>query len=68
MLPGAIALQRMKPISRRNAQVIELDRCVDRIQLAHGASRHLGGHATGRPSAKQDFGPTVGKAPDHGAM
>jgi len=65
VLPDAVSLERMEPISRRHAQVRDLERRVDGFELPERAPRHIGGHLLGLAGSEQLLGLPVSKGLDH---
>ncbi len=65
VLPGPIARQRFKPISRRTSQVVETHRGVNRLELAARAFEQVGGKAFRALPIENRFGHLVLERPDH---
>ena len=65
ILARTITTQFLKPVSRRNAQVLDPVRRVDHGQLAQGRPLQIGGQFPDGPAMEQILSPLIPKAFDH---
>ena len=65
VLSGAIVLERVQSVTRRHAQIGELDSDVQRFQLAQGASGHVRWNPPRLAGPKELLGLAICKGLDH---
>ena len=65
VLAGAIALEFLQPVARRDAKVLELLRSVNQAELPQHEAEELGGKAADALTLEQPLRVAVGEAGDH---